>query len=302
MQAENRTVQVNLRLAPSLKDAAERAAERDHRSLTSLIEKLLSEHIDNAPSLDDWHARAQVRFGDLLEKHKVARPLGALARSYAIKCAEHTEISPIQLLAILQKVHSELKHLSSSHHIAYPYTRQEMRPYFTSDKALERGADIEILECFAGPPLISETDFWRASPSGYLTDVRTIFEDHADVRQVGMEPGQFLSPVLLSYRLQEVVLHAVLLAMKFSTAQTIEFRCEWTGLKGRGLRDLRPGIPWPVDNSSRVDGRVTGGEWSISELKKDWAIAASALGAPILRLFDPTFDYSSNWIHRELQS
>ena len=45
MAAETKTAQVNLRLQPSLKAAAEKAAEADHRSLTSLIEKLLSDYL-----------------------------------------------------------------------------------------------------------------------------------------------------------------------------------------------------------------------------------------------------------------
>lgn len=40
-----KTAQVNLRLQPGLKTAAEQAAAADHRSLTSLIEKLLSEYL-----------------------------------------------------------------------------------------------------------------------------------------------------------------------------------------------------------------------------------------------------------------
>lgn len=38
------TVQVNFRVSPELKDAAEAAAAADHRSLTSLILKLLTDH------------------------------------------------------------------------------------------------------------------------------------------------------------------------------------------------------------------------------------------------------------------
>ena len=45
MAKEAKTAQVNLRLAPSLKEAAERAAADDQRSLTSLVEKLLSDHL-----------------------------------------------------------------------------------------------------------------------------------------------------------------------------------------------------------------------------------------------------------------
>src|SRR5262245_46879996 len=42
--AETKTAQVNLRIAPSLKAAAEKAAAADHRSLTSLVEKLLADY------------------------------------------------------------------------------------------------------------------------------------------------------------------------------------------------------------------------------------------------------------------
>ena len=45
MQKRIKTAQVNLRLEPSLKEAAEKAAAEDHRSLTSLIEKLLSDYL-----------------------------------------------------------------------------------------------------------------------------------------------------------------------------------------------------------------------------------------------------------------
>lgn len=41
----NKSAQVNLRIDPALKEAAEKAAADDHRSLTSLVEKLLSDHL-----------------------------------------------------------------------------------------------------------------------------------------------------------------------------------------------------------------------------------------------------------------
>jgi hypothetical protein len=40
-----KTAQVNLRIHPKLKASAEKAAADEHRSLTSLIEKLLIDHI-----------------------------------------------------------------------------------------------------------------------------------------------------------------------------------------------------------------------------------------------------------------
>lgn len=45
-----RSAQVNVRVEPTLKDAAERAAADDHRTLSSFIEKVLSERLFGAPS------------------------------------------------------------------------------------------------------------------------------------------------------------------------------------------------------------------------------------------------------------
>ena len=45
MAEETKTAQVQIRMRPSLKDAAEKAATDDHRSLTSLIEKLLIDYL-----------------------------------------------------------------------------------------------------------------------------------------------------------------------------------------------------------------------------------------------------------------
>jgi hypothetical protein len=45
MNSRVKVATLNLRISPELKAAAEKAAAADHRSLTSLIEKLLSEHL-----------------------------------------------------------------------------------------------------------------------------------------------------------------------------------------------------------------------------------------------------------------
>jgi len=45
MQQRLKTAQVNLRIMPALKEAAEKAAADDQRSLTSLVEKLLTDYL-----------------------------------------------------------------------------------------------------------------------------------------------------------------------------------------------------------------------------------------------------------------
>ena len=44
-QKRNKKAQINLRVVPELKAAAEQAAADDQRSLTSLIEKLLTDYL-----------------------------------------------------------------------------------------------------------------------------------------------------------------------------------------------------------------------------------------------------------------
>jgi hypothetical protein len=50
MERETKTALLVARVRPSLKAAAERAAATDHRSVSSLIEKLLSDHIGGLES------------------------------------------------------------------------------------------------------------------------------------------------------------------------------------------------------------------------------------------------------------
>jgi hypothetical protein len=44
-EQRKKTAQVNLRIMPALKAAADKAAAADNRTLTSLIEKLLSDYL-----------------------------------------------------------------------------------------------------------------------------------------------------------------------------------------------------------------------------------------------------------------
>jgi predicted HicB family RNase H-like nuclease len=46
-----KTADLNIRISPKLKEAARRAAEMDQRSLSSLVERLLTEHCHRAGTL-----------------------------------------------------------------------------------------------------------------------------------------------------------------------------------------------------------------------------------------------------------
>jgi hypothetical protein len=296
MPAQTKTTQVNLRLTPALKAAAEKAAGRDHRSLTSLIEKLLTEYLQTQPALDDWHERARARFFRLASEHRLSGEIamGAAAKSFCIKSAHGERIGANRLGRELQLIYGQLS--NSFKHAAYfhPYTRRGLVPYYTSDPELKRAG--EILECFVSPPAAEAIEFWRVSPEGLAFDMRPYAEDRDAYRQQSLEPGKWFSPYFLTRDLEIFTRFATELAAKIPSAETVEFRCEWHGLMNRYAAAGEQGRFWAPANISRTDHCITRGEWAIAEVRSSWPAIASALGGPVVRLFDPTFDYSPDWV------
>ncbi len=297
MASQTKTTQVNLRLTPALKAAAEKAAGQDHRSLTSLIEKLLTEYLQTQPALDDWHDCGRARFFRLPAKHWLSGDIarGAFAKSLRIKCAAGDRIGAYKLTRELQLIHGELSHRFKFVPLFHPSTRRGLVPYYTSDNHLNRAGE-EILECFAAPPAGQATELWRVSPAGLAFDMRPYFEDCETYRQHGLEPGKWFSPYMLTRDLEVLAHFASELAARFPSAETIEFRCEWSGLLNRYAAAGEPNQFWPPAKISRSDHCVTQGEWPVADIASAWPDIVSKLGGPVVRLFDPTFDYSPDWI------
>ena len=300
--SETRSVQVNLRLQPSLKDAAEAAAARDHRSLTSLVEKLLSEYVMSRPTLEDWHELAQARLASVLAEKNLADQLkyGTLAGSYALVSSGAERINPHQVIRQLREIHAVLERLLSAAQLVYPYTRSELAPYFTSDSKILRGHSNEILECVALPDVVETIGFWRVSATGLTTDIRPHFEDRKSFHD--SPPARKFCPFFMTRHLAELVHHAYLLGEKFRTAERVAFRCEWTGLLEREVWDPDPAtmMTWLPGKVARTDHCITEAEWSLKELRATWPEIISDLGGPVMRLFDPEFDYSGDWVRAQI--
>jgi hypothetical protein len=161
-----------------------------------------------------------------------------------------------------------------------------------------RGRDDEILECFVASPDVEEgIDLWRVSPGGFAAHVSIHREDE---RVDSAGSGRRFYPNFLSLGLADIVLHACALAQRFQGVESVEFRCEWSGLREResvgadGRLDRRTG------QVARADGRTTRGQWPVGELGRSWLDVVGALGAPVLRLFDPQFDYSAELVRSHL--
>ncbi len=300
MNADIKAAQVNLRLSPAMKAAAEKAAALDHRSLTSLVEKALATYLQSQPSLEAWHDRSRSRALRLVAEHKIEERYrrSFVTRSYQIKTAEAEIVPPHQLQNKLRLVSQELdKHFSVG--IFYPYTRSELLPYFNSDSDLKRGATDEVLECFGFPPVLFSLEFWRISGAGFATDIRPLFEDRPNFVDRGLEPGRWFCPFMAVRDLAVIVYHAQQFAKEFPSAERVEFRCEWSGLLEREIADPDPQHGWLPGKFSRVDHRVTTGEWALRDLHSSWPQIIGSLVGPVIRLFDPEFPCSPEWIRSE---
>lgn len=299
MSPETKSAQVNLRFAPSLKTAAEEAAARERRSLNSLIESLLADHLSSQPQLEEWHERAQARLLSLRKDTGIPGPIGIAAKSYSIKVATGQQLAPEHLISYLTSINARLHNSFSYAPYFYPYETPGMRPYYTSDHNLGKGSLGEILESFAHPGSGPELNFWRVSPAGLGTDIRPLFEDREQSRNFDLEPGKWLSPFFMTRDLAAFVLHSYYLAEKLPGAEAIEFRCEWSGLKERELAEI-PQIGFCQQGMvARVDQRITSGEWPIGDIRSLFPEMVSALGGPVVRLFDPTFAYSPDWVRTQ---
>lgn len=300
---EDKQVQVNLRLPLSLKTAAEMAARQDHRSLTGLIEKLLAEYVKAQPGLDDWHERAIFRMLGIVADNQLNNHIkyGFFTRSYSINTKNGDSLSPYSLAKTLSGTYNSVQNVIFNPNFVFPFTNKpEFRPYFTADNKLSRGRTTEILKSAAWPDIF-QLQYWRVSPAGLVTDICPYEEDY-DKRQLRTQspPGKWFCPFYMTRQLASMVLHASFFSEKFSSAETIEFRCEWQGLRERIIDDPDPNrmadaTHRPV-KMARADHRVTVGEWPAADLRKLWPEIVSALGGPVMRMFDEEFDYSASFV------
>jgi hypothetical protein len=302
MSEESKTSQVNLRLQPALKKAAEKAAAQDHRSLTSLIEKLIADHVRTRPTLEAWHTRAIERFVKTVQNQQAGNRLkhGYSAHSYCIHTSTGEQLAAHELTDILRATHANLGGVFTSPHLFYPYTRKELLPYFTFDDQLPYGSADEILEFAGDASIMSWLEFWRLSPAGLASNIRPHLEDSPEFEERALKSGSWFCPYFLTRRLTEIVRHAVTLSRRFASAEAVAFRCQWTGLQDREIADPDPSIRWSPGKIARTGHRVSVVEWSTKDLEGQWAQVVCALGGPVMRLFDPAFDYSPEFIERQV--
>ena len=113
--------------------------------------------------------------------------------------------------------------------------------------------------------------------------------------------GAHITPTFAAHvrSLAELIRHARAFAARFAAADTVEFRCEWHGLANREDFDPRPLVaPWFPGKIAHANDRISVGKWPVAELVA-WPRIVSTLGAPVMRLFSPNFDFDPEWVAKQ---
>lgn len=295
MQAARQPTRATARRHASSKLPAGSEMAHSSRWLTALISKLLTQHIAAGPTLAEWHDRAIIGFHRIVKERRLLDhvQLGMLVRSYRVHGPACESLPPHTLIRELASAFHRLNNILPNHSVFYPHTRRDLAPYFTQvAKAFPAQID-EVLECVASIAVPARIEFWRVSSQAFATHISL----HSEDEEYGPASEQIrLSPVYLTRNLADIVLHATVLSDRVKGADAAEFRCEWSGLAGRELVDKSDPLAASAGKVARVDAGLTRGEWPCDELRRNWPKIVSALGGPIIRLFDPEAPYSSDLV------
>lgn len=238
--------------------------------------------------LKQWHEAGRTAFEAEIAQRQTPKFLGAnnLHFSYSIESSGDEMIAPSDLIEAVRDANRAIRdRVNTGWSMCHPYTEPDLRPYFSTDAAYRDG-ETDFLECSLMRKLNrSEAahDFWRISPSGDLTLLRPFRLDFRTGLAERFRPQTWFSPSDLMREVGEIVRHAEALSAAFENPQSIAFRCEWRGLRGRDF--IEPERSWRAGNQAQSDKRISKGTWPPDELMNDWPAIVAELIEPVVRSF-----------------
>ncbi len=252
--------------------------------------------------LKRWHEAAFNQF-----KVDISTAVGAptelatrnIQFTYSILRGDGQRLDPILLKnAILLQINNEVQdRVRTGWSMMYPFTRPEIAPRFVVDETSGEGQN-DFIECAllrADGRLEYSNDLWRVSTSGKVSLVRSYWEDSADWgSKFGILPGATFNPAEHVLAVAEIVRHAQAFAERFDAPINVTFLCEWRGLKGRTI--AAPSAYYSVGGLALADGRKTMKEVAVAALPTSWADVVSDLTAPVVRMFNSSFQVTPSWV------
>ena len=189
-----------------------------------------------------WHEAAHKRFLEVVDYHQDKELLkrAHYQFSYKIDVAGGEELSMADLVDELRTMNGQvMQFINSGWSMFAVMGVMELMPRSITDPNL---GENEFVECdFLSVPDRQFTlpDLWRVSADDMATIIRAYHEDRLHHWQLDsrVEPGTWLMRRVMAREIAEMIHHARAFAQRFEAPETVSFRAEWFGLRGRTLRD-----------------------------------------------------------------
>ena len=240
-----------------------------------------------------WHEAAYGRFLEVVDGKGAGEWLkrAHYQFSYEIVVADGERLEMSGFLEQARQMSQEvLRLVDPGWTMFWVFDGEELQPRSATDGALR---DEEFLECSledAGEMMLP--DFWRMSPTGSATIVRPYREDR---RKLGAEfrAGTWFWPFLMAREIAELIAHARAFAERFEAPETVSFRAEWRGLKGRRLKDPDDSFVELRGGAAEDDLRAVTRTIPVASLTAGWPELTADMLSAVLRLFDPRHSVSA---------
>ena len=234
-----------------------------------------------------WHEAAYGRFLEVVDGKGAGEWLkrAHYQFSYEIVVADGERLEMSGFLEQARQMSQEvLRLVDPGWTMFWVFDGEELHPRSATDAAL---GDEEFLECSledAGEMMLP--DFWRMSPAGAATIVRPYREDR---QKLGAEfrAGTWFWPFLMAREIAELIAHARAFAERFEAPETVSFRAEWRGLKGRRLKDPDDSFVELRGGAAEDDLRAVTRTVPVASLTAGWPELTADMLSAVMRLFDP---------------
>ena len=279
-----------------------RCVRRDREALLGMVEAAIegrTQTSDLGQHLQTWHRAARAAFLSVVPRSPVADSLARrhYALSYGFELIRPEMLEHAQLADALRRTVFELQpQFRSGWNMFDPPYRRAVQARFVLDPASGDDTQDFLETAWLRDRNPGETaDFWRVSPRGLATIIRSYAEDMTQAASLPpIRPGTCLSPITLTQELAELVCHARAFARLFSGVRHVAFRCEWWGLAGRELFDTDG--RWVHRGPALDDRRASTLQVPLATLAQSWPEVVALLMAPVLRAFEPDLVLDADWV------
>ena len=267
----------------------------DRQTLLAALEPLLRQSgspvTEPGDALRRWHEAAHRKFLEVAEgdRNREFLKRAHYQFSYRIDVAGDEELGMAGLVDELRKVANEvMQFVNSGWPMFCILNANDVMPSSTVDPSLDDDEFLEVDFVSADGAQFGLSDFWRVSPCGMATIVRAYQEDRFPSwgHAVGSAPGTWFWLRGMAQEIAEMIHHAHTLASRFEVPETVTFRAEWLGLRGRVLGDPENPLVHMRSQTARDDRRVFETTVPVAGLDESWSQLTAQMLSRVLRVFD----------------